>query len=278
MTIAVFVKKENLRSVAGEKSQCLRVFAPLALDELSMNAENNIPATTEEVLLLQCYQQLYYAAISQYETDRTQLVTYLNDTAVQSLSAMHMQLSLLMGNAEAPTQLQADLQEALAQIIDLMDGMTGMARSLRPLELDTLGLNAALEQASEEFSRLSQISVQYEVEGTDNLGLLPETAVLAFYRLAQEAFLNIIKHAQATQVHVSLQGDDRSITLTIADNGRGFAPAAENISLLDAPGLGLFGLMVRFQQLNGRVTLNTAVAKGTTVTAVLPITTDPKGF
>ena len=164
--------------------------------------------------------------------------------------------------------MPAQLADTLAIVADVVDELRLAARKLRPLELDTLGLDAALRQACEEFDDLTKLTISYH--GADP-PTLPEAVSLAFYRLAQEALANIQAHAKATQVQVVLKSKDVMIKLQMKDNGRGLPISGEIDDPLDAPGLSLFGLMTRFQQLNGRVTIQSQRGQGTTITAVLPL-------
>lgn len=210
--------------------------------------------------------RLYGRSISKFEAERQHLTSELNDNVIQTLLALHIRLSALStGSLE---QMQAQLAEALTLTASLVDELRLTARSLRPLELDTLGLDAALRQVCEEFSDQAKFVVIYRGE---DLPALPEAASLAFYRLTQEALANIQAHAGAAQVHVRLWLEGEVVKLEVSDAGRGFPASSEITDPLDAPGLSLFGLMIRFQQLNGRVTIQSKTGQGTTVTGEIPL-------
>lgn len=174
---------------------------------------------------------------------------------------------------QPPEIMICALADALASIVDLVDDVTKMSRRLHPLELDIVGLDSTLQQASEEFGKLAAVMVHYQ---SADLPPLSATDRLAFYRCLQEAFANIVKHAQATEVGVRLEADQTAVRLTIQDNGQGFALAEEITTLQDAPGLGLLALMVRFKRLNGRLAIQSVVGEGTHVTAVLPVEGDSR--
>lgn len=229
--------------------------------------EDNFFDSIENPALVRRLQLLHCHTLQARNAEHKEIVTFLNDTAVQTLSALHMQLSLALSQpqAEGPPPPLAD---SLALVGDLVAEMTRMGRRLWPIELDTLGLNAALQQMGKEFTRLAPPAVHYQ--GTE-LPPLPEATALALFRLAQEALANVFKHAQATQVWVRLETDGRTAGLTIKDNGRGFGSGEDITSPLEAPGLGLFGLMICLQQLEGQVTINSILGQGTTVTAVIPL-------
>ena len=221
----------------------------------------------ENILLIQRLQSSHAYLMQKQEAERKQTADYFNDTAVQTLTALHMQMSMLLNYALSEEQMHTQVGELLTPIKDLMENMIMEARRLRPLELDTVGLNAALQQASKEFSQLMQIPVQYK--GAE-VSFLPEAVTMAFYRLGQEAFANILKYAQPTQGQVSLQSDGRTVTLTITDNGQGLSHLTNIATPIAAPGLTLFSLMVYLQALDGHVTIQSVPGKGATVTAVWP--------
>ncbi|MDX1413357.1 MAG: ATP-binding protein [Candidatus Promineifilaceae bacterium] len=198
------------------------------------------------------------------EQERKLMSSYLNDTVVQSLSALHIKFYLLLSKPQTEKELRKQLGESITQITELVEETTAMARRLRPLELDALGLNAALQQTCEDFTHLTSITVSYK--GVD-LAFLSEKEAVALFRLAQEALVNILKHADASLVKITLQTQNGVVMLSIEDNGRGFSGIHDKT---DPPGLSLLGLMLTFEQLHGEITIQSAVGEGTTITAALP--------
>jgi two-component system NarL family sensor kinase len=231
-----------------------------------MKAEDKAPY--HQVLSEQLTRLLGHLLIKQ-EAERQHLATTLYDTIIQSLLALQVRLSVLEDEllVEPDEKVQTALANSLPLITDLVERLREMARELRPIELGTVGLDAALQQASEEFSSSTQIAVVYE--GEEEL-TISEIKAAVLYRLAEEVFDNIRKHAQATKVRVTLGSDVRSVWLEIEDNGKGFLNGGQIIDAVEAPGLGLFGFMMYFQQLNGRITIQSQLKQGTNVTAVLP--------
>lgn len=221
----------------------------------------------DEALLLQCHLLLHHQTVAQQEAERKRIAAYLNDTAVQCLTALHMELSLLLSKPQTEETPQQQLAESLDLVAKLVEDMTMLARSLRPLELGTIGLDAALRQACEEFRSLTQIPVFFH--GVE-LPSLPEAEALAFYRLTQQAFANILQHGQSAQVLVTLQRDEHTAILSIHDDGGSIASPAQLSDLLQTSNLQLFGLMRTIQHLNGTLTVKSADDQGTTITAVLP--------
>jgi len=100
----------------------------------------------------------------------------------------------------------------------------------------------------------------------DDKGVSPEVAT-AVFRVLQETLTNIIRHAQASQVHVTLRGEPRQLLLEVSDNGRGIT--AEELGHQHS--LGLLGMRERVQSVHGRLVLHGQPGQGTTVQIVVPI-------
>ena len=95
---------------------------------------------------------------------------------------------------------------------------------------------------------------------------LPASHETAIYRIVQEALTNIIKHAQAHAVSVVIAGGGRSVRVVIEDDGVGFAPDRVRESAL-----GLVGMRERVGLLGGRLDVQSAAGRGTTIMAELPL-------
>ena len=231
-----------------------------------MKAETNMHLSNDAASYTQRLQKLYMKSVCSNEAERQQFADYLNDTSIQSLSALHIQLSM-QANV-SPLDWQDQIMNSLAIVVDLIEGLTMITRGLRPLELYTLGLPSALQQTSEEFSKLARIPVTFE---KSDIPPLSDKVTITLYRFAQEALTNILKHAQATEVWVRLFTDETAVYLTIQDNGCGFHSKGQITDPIDAPGLGLLGIMLRIQALSGQVIIDSLPREGTIVTAQIPL-------
>lgn len=220
---------------------------------------NTFPAA-ETPQVIEQLMALYQDEVNKREAERQHVAAFLNDTAVQTLSALHIQLSLLPTAPEA--QLRRDLANALPLLADLMSTLHNLTRELRPVELDTLKLQDILQLAVETFTQPDRLRITYEGAPAPDL---PVEVTTAFYRLAQEVLSKVQEDEQATEVLIRLQTTNGRIHLTIQDNGGTMDDDA-------TPELGLLGLMVRFARFNGRLTLHSQADAGTVVTAVWPWT------
>jgi signal transduction histidine kinase len=98
-----------------------------------------------------------------------------------------------------------------------------LAWELRPAALDDLGLAAALPRYVEEWSARYGIAAHFRAERVQS-GMLSREAEVTFYRIAQEALTNVLKHAHAERVDLLLEARDDAVVMVIEDNGVGFDP------------------------------------------------------
>jgi chemotaxis family two-component system sensor kinase Cph1 len=142
-----------------------------------------------------------------------------------------------------------------------------LAWELRPASLDELGLVAATEGFTQDWSKHFGIAVDFHTSGLAAIRLEPDIEI-NLYRIAQEALNNVYKHAQATQVDVILEHRDKSLVLIIEDNGQGFSPN-EKINIEE--GLGLISMRERAALVGGELEIESTPGKGTTIFARIPI-------
>ncbi len=151
----------------------------------------------------------------------------------------------------------------------LLDGTVAATRrisaDLRPLVLDDLGLGAAAEWLVQSFTSRTGIACELAMARGLELG---EPYATTVFRVLQESLTNVAKHADATQVEVSLGRDGPDVILAVQDNGRGFAIGAPR-----KPGsFGLLGLRERAALLGGEVSIESAPGRGTQVELRITVT------
>jgi signal transduction histidine kinase len=147
-------------------------------------------------------------------------------------------------------RIQEEIPTAMAEVRRIIDG-------LRPTALDTMSLPDAIRRHAQTVSA----AVPVQVVAAD-LPAIPAQVENAAYRITTEALTNAARHAQARQVRVSLAAPDGTLTVTVADDGRGATAAIA--------GVGLTSMRRRAEHLGGRLELDSA-ATGTTITATLPL-------
>jgi signal transduction histidine kinase len=203
--------------------------------------------------------------VSAQEEERQRISRELHDEAGQSLTALKLSLDQI--RATLPLELEYSRQ-SIGEAIELtditMENIRLLAQDLRPLALDTLGLNATLEGLCHDFAQRTRLPIKYK--GVD-LPPLPSPVTISLYRYVQEALTNIAKHARATTVQVVLRHNPDMITLSVTDNGKGFQMEANATQL---EGIGLIGMYERLELLGGRLEIDSEPGQGTRLVAYIP--------
>jgi signal transduction histidine kinase len=199
------------------------------------------------------------------EAERGRWARELHDETLQSLGGLRLLLSSARRSGD-PERVRAATDEAITQIEREITNLRSIITELRPAALDELGLEAALEALFDRHRTIDDLEISEQIALPDGggPGLEPEIQATV-YRVVQEALTNIAKHARAGRVRVAVRGDGDRIVIEVADDGRGFDPAAPPGS-----GFGLSGMRERVAVAGGEVTIDSSPS-GTTVTAWLPL-------
>lgn len=150
-----------------------------------------------------------------------------------------------------------DAAEVADLINESISQTRALARGLCPVELETHGLQAALEELSFNVQKLSKIACRVECEPA--VICVPDVA-LHLYRIAQEAINNAIKHGRAKHIHISLKTADKLTTLAVKDDGVGFSDEA-----VKTHGMGLKMMKYRAGIIGGSLQVSRTRARGTTI-------------
>lgn len=208
--------------------------------------------------------------VTAQEEERRRISRELHDQIGQLLTALLIQLQLLERDLSEPSLLER--LKVLKQLAEeISSHLHHIAWELRPPALDELGLIAALERVTEEWSKRFNIPCEFITNGSVNGEVQPEMAIGVF-RIVQEALTNIAKHAKASNARVSIQQEDSELVVTVEDNGVGFKVS----EILKHPDenkrLGLLGMMERAAMLSGTLTIDSKPGKGTRVQVRIPMT------
>ena len=206
------------------------------------------------------------AANEALEAERRRTARELHDELGQSLTALKMDLESLR-SALPPGQPELG-QRALAMHA-LLDGTIAATRriasDLRPLMLDDLGLAAALDWLTQNFSKHTGIATDLVID--DAVAQVREPIASALYRITQESLTNIAKYAKATGAEIRLEHDEDWVELTVRDNGRGIKAADQH----KHGTFGLRGIRERVSLLGGSVTIVGEPGRGSEVRARVPL-------
>ncbi len=201
------------------------------------------------------------------EDERRRVARDLHDHLGQRLTALRLHLETIRKVCGDNGDLCIWIEKAQFVAEQLDREVDFLAWELRPAALDQLGLEAALANYVSEWSHYSGIQAEFHTAGLGKMRLKPEIEI-NLYRIAQEALNNIIKHAKAENVSVMLKKRDGSVVLIVEDDGVGFDSEAKKKSI---DGLGLIGMSERADYCKGKLEIESAPDKGTTLFIIIPL-------
>jgi PAS domain S-box-containing protein len=192
------------------------------------------------------------------EKDRKYLAIELHEELAQLASVVKMDIDWINEHSPClPKETQDRIDHALAVSDVLINAMRRISFSISPTMLEDLGLHDTMEWLCNEFSILNGIPCFYESRYDESL--LSYETQLDFYRICQEALNNIMNHAAASLVKISLEQVGDEVCLSISDDGVGFNPEQKKISP------GLTNIQERVTSMNGRLHIRSTKGNGTCV-------------
>jgi PAS domain S-box-containing protein len=206
------------------------------------------------------------AANEALEAERRRTARELHDELGQLLTALKMDLESLRSALPPQEQDLARRAQAMNVMLDTTIAATRrIAADLRPLMLDDLGLAAALDWLTHNFSKHTGIATDLVID--EAVAQVPEPIASALYRITQESLNNVTKYAQATTTEIRLERDGDWVQLSVRDNGRGIDAADQN----KRGTFGLLGIRERVMLLAGEVAIRGEPGCGSEVCARIPL-------
>jgi two-component system NarL family sensor kinase len=206
------------------------------------------------------------AIIETEESERRRIAQDLHDSVSQTMSAAKINLAVI--GAELPF-VNEDQKKRFEKAINMVDDgfkeVRTISHNMMPWALNETGLAQVVKQFLSNIETDS-MAVNFFSKGFD----IPfdDTTEIILYRVLQESVHNVMKHANANRLDISLIKDEENISLTIEDNGKGFDATDPNIY----KGMGLNNLKSRINFLKGKVELDSHAGRGTLVSVYIPIT------
>lgn len=212
--------------------------------------------------------QLSRRLVEAQETERRHIARELHDEIGQALTVLKINLQASKRAADG-----AKLQELLEASLDIVEATLQQVRdlslNLRPSLLDDLGLAPALRWFLDRQSQQTGFDTHFSAG--DIPAALPPDLEIAYFRIAQEALTNIIRHAKAQHVSVELRMSAGELHLTIQDDGVGFDVPQALRETAHGISLGLANMQERAQLAGGRITITSAPDKGTRIHVCTPV-------
>ncbi|MEA5451615.1 PAS domain S-box protein [Leptolyngbya sp. CCNP1308] len=202
------------------------------------------------------------------ETERRFLAHELHDEVGQALTAVKLNLHRLDRIADNP-KASEPLQDCLSIVDGALQQVRNLSLDLRPSMLDDLGLVPALRWYINRHADRTGLQVTLVCDPPPEG--LPTSTETACFRIVQEALTNIARHAQAQTVTITLEQTDRTLHLSIQDDGVGFDLEAIGRAKTEGTSLGLLGMEERGLLIGGQLTITSAPGEGTQISLRVPI-------
>ena len=264
-------------AVAAEVDITGRKLAEASLQQLNLQLESRVERRTAELQTAnQALQEsrgrlqiLSQRLVEVQEEERRALARELHDRVGQTLAALNINLIIISGqlSADSNQQISTRLNDSMKLVTETIALVRDVMTDLRPAVLDDYGLEAALEAHLSAFR--SRYAMEVILEKADRpIPRLGPSVEMTFLRIAEEALMNIVRHAQAKQVRLSLRQEGNAVCLTVQDNGIGF----ESGQGTKRPGShGLTIMRERAETFDGTLSVKSVPGQGTRVEVSIPL-------
>jgi len=220
----------------------------------------------ETVVARRQLQQLSHRLLEAQEQERRHIARELHDEVGQALGALKINLYMLGIQSGADT---SRLAESLTIVDLLIKQVRTLALDLRPSVLDDLGLAAALAWYCDRLQHRTDLMVTF----AERLGDAPVSPLIATtcFRVAQESLTNVVRHAHAQRVNVTLSRHEEMLVLSVCDDGVGFTVRDGLARAVAGASLGLISMTERAELAGGWVDISSTPGDGAEVWAWLPL-------
>ena len=203
------------------------------------------------------------------EDERRAIARELHDRVGQTLAALNINLIIISGQlgSEVDEQISTRLNDSMKLVAETISLVRDVMSNLRPSVLDDYGLEAAIEAYLSQFMSRYEITTKFE-KPHPPIPRLGPSIEMTFLRIAQESLMNIARHAQASQVTLSLWQAENAVWMTVQDNGLGI------VSWQNANRPGSHGLTImreRAEAFGGDLQVSSVPGEGTRVEVRIPV-------
>lgn len=260
------VHNEETLRLSGERLRALAATLDSQVHERTKQLEDrnaDVVAQTEHI------RQLSFRLLKLQDDERRRFARELHDSAGQTLAAIA--INLVQINREIKKhvpELSTTLQETAELVQQLIREVRTTSYLLHPPLLDETGLRSALGLYIEGLQQRSDLQVALAIsEGFDRL---PADMELMIFRLVQESLTNIYRHSGSKTAEIRIAATSESVSVEIADHGRGMSPERLAEVQSQGSGVGIQGMRERVRHFNGQLTVASGDS-GTRILAVIPM-------
>lgn len=202
------------------------------------------------------------------ERERLRLAQELHDIPVQDLYGLMYQMDDLKDLIKDPNGMEI-LEEFNNTLHRVVNNLRTICGELRPPSLSPFGLEVAIRDHVEKLSNVTP-NLQFHLDLMRDQRVLSDNMRLRLFRIYQQAINNVIRHAQATDVHIRFRWDDQVVILEVEDNGVGFEIPGRWVDLVRQEQFGLVGIAERVESMQGELEIVSTLGAGTTVRVSVP--------
>lgn len=233
---------------------------------LDQRIEDSMKQTYHEV------EQKGLSILQAQEIERSRIACDLHDSIVQNLANLIHKTELCIKMMDRdPIGVKLDLQLVMQNIKTVINDIRRIIYNLKPMALDDLGLEIAIQRFLEQFELTHKVHVNFKCT-CKNVNLETSVISVTLFRIIQEACTNAVKHGHAKVIDVSLDDNESSILMCIKDNGDGFDVKSVNQKIRkDNSGYGLSIMKERICLISGSVHINSKRNEGTIINVIVPI-------
>ncbi len=200
------------------------------------------------------------------EQDRHRIARDLHDTALQHMSYLVTKLESCKNFIDTdPIKAKMELSIARHNLNESIDEIRGVIYNLRPMAMDSEGFNSAVAKFVQSFNEEKKYEIISDIE---DILCDDQLILVTMYRIIEECFSNIKKHAEAYKIHLIIQEQIGLYYIYVEDDGRGFD--VDKVFLNDKLQFGLSIMKERVALLGGSVTINSAPNAGTKIKVLIP--------
>jgi len=199
------------------------------------------------------------------EEEQKQIARELHDELGGALTGIKYDL-LWLGKHTAMKHVVKERYQAIRAMVDTTTKtVQRISSGLRPKILDTVGLAAAVEWHTREFTK--RTSIEVKLQQTADFPSMNDAMTTGVYRIIQEALTNVARHSEATRAEVTMRLNNGDLQVEIADNGKGLDQAM----IVHPESLGILSMQERARMLGGKLVITSERGKGTNIVLSAPI-------